>query len=889
MITVLTSEILKHAFSAGYNLEESRQYLLNELSNRGLPHPNDQLIIDTFNELIEYNDHIINDRCSNTARPHFDKIWIWRDFDSLDLETEMPHWYRYQKSLIDAGWSLSEVQSVQRSSTDIFDAIKDAESRKWTKNKSKPVKGLVMGYVQSGKTASMAGVMAIAADYGYDMVIVLSGIHNKLNEQTTRRFENDLWTYAKYAQNHRPRSEATNFVNYLKAHKKSWYHLTSLTDKLVEGQDQFFNLSKPIFGVFKKNIKVLEYLNTWKKNNSSYFDNNLKLLIIDDECDQASPNVKDYSSNEESAINGELTKIIHSKHFPYVSYIGYTATPFASILNQPPGHKSLYPEDFIHCLPKPTRYFGVEQVFGNNDDGSDSMAVVIKDIEGSKQEKMESLKSELRKAVSYFICACAARYHVRNHLKHTTMLVHTSSRVKDHEEWKTIIEDIINNFKEYPQKLIATSREVWNEQMGRMDPTVLSSIFGIDEIEFQKTERFSSIKDHLLAVLEGSKFADPLAIAVDNSKAEENDKLQYPNLDDDINKPRPVIAVGGNTLSRGLTLEGLTVSFFLREVNQMDSLLQMGRWFGYRRGYEDLVRIWTTQTTLDNFRHIGNVELDIRDQVNSLYTSYGITPDEVAITVKTHPGLRIVRRSAMQAATNKAVYFGIAPQTYYFKHRDKKWLRDNWNAANDLLKNLNFTTNLYANIGSYELFNFFDCIKVHELHEKMMGPHYLKKFIMNANDNGHLLSWNVAVASTLKDEDLKPNFLESYKYIVRSKIKGSPPGYKQDANIKTLRSPGDLFIDMDISVNNHNEKNIAEINSPAAREKLFEHRNIRPEERPGLLLLYPIKKHAEPHEIRGKHRVNLDAVHDVLGWSIVLPDVDKKNRVELYERVGIEI
>lgn len=887
MVDIIALEILKTEFSFGKNLEECRKRLIEVFRKKNIPIPDEERIIQLFSQVEEYNKYVLSERVKNTARPHFIRTRVWREFEVADLETKMPHWYRYRKSLKENDWTEEDIRSIQESSTDILDAIKDAESRKWNSSQTLPVKGLVIGHVQSGKTSSIAGVMALAADFEYDMVIVLSGIHNALNEQTTKRFEKDLWTYVMYGQSYRPRRDAHSYVQILKSRRSGWYNITDESDNLRNGQKQFLDIAKPVFGVFKKNATILRNLNRWIGNNGKFFGDKFKLLIIDDECDQASPNTADYESNEESAINGQLSRIIYNQNFPYVTYIGYTATPFASILNEPPGAKSLYPEDFIHTLRKPARHFGIKEVFGQEDSGEIPMAVKMNPKTYSDENTY--WKKELKRAVAYFIAVCASRNHVRNQQKYITMLVHTSPRIEDHRMWKQVLSEIIDDFKAYPEILKKDCRVIWEEQRQRLNPSELARIFGLKSEEFIETEPFGTIRDKLYNVLTGNNIFEELKISIDNSKASDDERLNYPDLNLEQNKPHPVIVVGGNTLSRGLTLEGLTVSFFMREVSQMDSLLQMGRWFGYRRGYEDLVRVWTTGKTLGFFQHIGKVEMDLRDQVESLYTSSGVSPGEVALTVRTHPSMRIVRKNAMQAAVNKAVFFGTAPETSYFKHRDKEWLENNWHSANQLLSGLTFQNNRYANAGAEQLLGFLDRIKVHPLHEKIMGPEFLISFILKSNTYGHLLNWNIAVASQLNNKNYSPTKLENYKYLVRSKLAEPPPGFDNDANIKTLRSPGDLFTDMHVRIDDPEERSISSVRSPSARAKLFEYRGIEHGKRAGLLLLFPIKKSASKNEIKGEKRLNLDAVSDVLGWSIIFPGVASEDKADIYERVGIEL
>lgn len=889
MLRAVAYEIVKKAFASGKNLDECRQELLNEAERQGVPFPNDRMVISLFNDIDEYNRFVISERAKNTARPKYERTKFWRELENMDLETAMPHWYRYQKSLEENGWELKERESLQYSSTDILDAILEAQERKWVFNNKKPIKGLVIGHVQSGKTASMAGVMALAADKKYDMVIVLSGVHNALNQQTTRRFENDLWTYTKFGEVHRPRHEAQDVVQHMKQNRQSWYNITVQSDHLDEELQRFVDLAKPIFGVFKKNVTVLRRLKGWISRNGTFFGQDFKLLIIDDECDQASPNTADYANGEETATNRELCDLIYNEFFPKVTYIGYTATPFATILNEPPGDRSLYPEDFIHKLEKPVRHFGAKEVFGRDSDDVVPMAVIMKSTDDAVQYDDDFYKKELKKAVAYFLCACAARNHIRKIKKYSTMLVHTSSRILDHSDWIKYISIILEEFKDNPELMKRECHEIWRVEKRRMDPSKLSNIFGIDEVEFTRTEDFEFIQNYLENVLTGDENFAPLKLCVDNSNPGNYERLSYPDIDRDDQKPYPIIVVGGNTLSRGLTLEGLTVSFFLRDVNQLDSLLQMGRWFGYRKGYEDLIRVWTTNTTLGYFRHLCEVESDLREQIDSIYSNSGATPDQVALTVKTHPSMKVVRRTAMQAATFKAVYFGSAPQTTYFKHKDYYWLKKNWDVANKLLGMLEFNSNLVANTPVSKIIEFLDKISVHDIHEPAMGPENLRKFIKNSNDNGHLLNWNVVVASKLIKPDATPNSLDNYQLILRTKLKEPVPGYPNDANIKALRAPGDLFIDLRPDLSDPEETRISKVNSPAYRLKLLNKRNISAENRPGLLLLYPIKKNAEAQDTIRNGREDLNAAHHILGWSIVFPDVASQIMRDLYDRVGIEL
>jgi len=892
--------LLNQYVNAGCDYETSLNRLYDEVAQRGVLMPEEAVLARIFANVHEL--HLRNRETEKSKIMHF-AVGGTPDLPSFPLpegdKSRYPHWFEYKANLIKKGFSQVEINSIEYNAGVIVESIINVKNG----NPNTVVKGLVLGHVQSGKTASMAAVMAMAADRGFDLVFVLSGIHNALNMQTSLRFEQDLGTYNKYAERNGIPGNLHDILR-VKRHahqyRLSWDNLTPPLDRngnVVEGMDDMsdaasmVDVNLPAFGVVKKNQAVLRHLLDWISYNNPYLMG-LRMLIIDDECDQASPNAADVTlPDEKTAINRLVHELIGNGYITDVTYIGYTATPFANILNEPPGPTSLYPEHFIHALPKPSRHFGSEEVFGAKEIGSDTLApmtILIPDLPAGRgaREVPEDHVEMLRSALAYFVCSCAARFYNRGLTdKHATMLVHTSSRVDDHELWANKIVDIIEDFRVNPIAFESLACEIWNQERNRLSPERLEQIFELPRSNFFETETFDSIKDYLSEVLNGGSRCNPAVVRIDNSRPGTYQRLFYKGIDEE-SKPDPIIVVGGNTLSRGLTLEGLTVSYFARTVSQADSLMQMGRWFGYRPRYEDLVRVWTTATTLANFEYVCELEADLREQIRNLYEESDLSPSDVALTVMTSPQMRVVRRNAMQSARNKAAYFGNAPQTYYFHHRNENWLKYNWSAANNLLFGLNRNSNRSFAAPLTKVFEFLKSIQVHPYHQDSMNPEELLEFVKNANGEGYLAKWNIAVASA--DWEGEGNRLEDYKMIVRTKVKTLNPRYPQDANIKALRAPKDLFLDFDLF--REVEKKIESVNSPAARMRLMNERNISLQDRPGLILLYPIMQSAPKHKIDDPDmREDLDAVAPVLGWSIVFPSVSGRGMENMFNRIGIEI
>ena len=553
----------------------------------------------------------------NRRRPTDAYVDGW--YEGPDLENDI--FWPPLRTIIERNLGEDALRSIDDSSTKI---LREAQMPSIPELRQR---GLVVGYVQSGKTTNFMSVIAKAADAGFRLIIVLTGTIESLRRQTQKRLEDQL----------------------MHTTESRWSLLTT-DEKDFEETKNAAQLANPdirFLAVVKKNRRRLEALNDWIDGAG---DSALScpILVIDDEADQASINVqtsaKDDRSaikNDRSAINRLIGDLLRRNR---TSYIAYTATPFANILIDPNDSQDLYPKDFIHVLPMPEGYFGTEQVFGRDalpsedpDEISDDVHDIIREIPEDELNEVRppsrnieawnpAVPESLSQAIRWFLLATAEPAGRGDAGKHSSMLIHTSSRTDAHEALASEVDAEIRSVREGIRtgRLRDALRTQWESETG-LNP--LNPDYG-EPLSFDQV--WEGLPD----------VAGDLETIIDNGTSEE--RLDYEA------KIRTVIAVGGNTLSRGLTLEGLVCSYFARSSRTYDTLLQMGRWFGFRRGYEDLVRIWMPGSLSTWYHDLATVEEDLRRDI-ARYEFEGLTPQSFQARVRTHPAMQVT--SATRCAT----------------------------------------------------------------------------------------------------------------------------------------------------------------------------------------------------------------------------------------------
>lgn len=713
------------------------------------------------------------------------------------------------------------------------------------KEKSFATRGLVVGYVQSGKTTNFTSVMAKAADRGYKLFIVLAGVHNGLRRQTQARLVQQL----------------------VEPNPSLWSQLTGPDHDFTpqENPASYFgrNNKTHVLCVVKKNATVLRKLAKWLDKASDYLAD-CPALIIDDEADQATVATK--------SINPLILNIMSS--LPRSAYVGYTASPFANLLIDP-NAKNLYPKDFVVNLPKPEGHFGTEVLFGRYaldgedpedvDDGFDMIRSVPDDDVSAVRPGTRAdvdgfepvITDTLHRSVQYFWMATAARRVRGVGNPHNTMLIHTSVNTSVHNSFRRPLEHLRERAARSltDSAFLSQLRDVWDEEAAR----VIAEDFGESKVPFDE------LANELPGVLHSCR------VIMDNSSSE--DRLDYEN------GPVVAIAVGGNTLSRGLTLEGLSVSYFVRSVSAYDTLLQMGRWFGFRNGYADLPRIWMTDELAEWFRHLATVETEMRRDID-VYLTEAESPLTFAVRLRTHPALRVTAAAKMRdAVTAASSYGGKRVQTHFF-HTNAEWLRGNMDAASTLVAASTAHANQLDERPSDGRYVFrgvpfstvIDFLSTYRFHEKSpeSDAALITGYIRKRVAAGSLRRWNVVVVGTPtgQGDDFSFTPLVTVGRVNRARLE-LPNSDSDFADIKTLMSRRDAAVDLAGDTAKLTEKEI-----------MIERRKQLPDT--GLLVLYPIDKISEPGPSK-KLRAPLNTEEHVIGVGLVFPaPTDRDSEVEGY-------
>lgn len=493
---------------------------------------------------------------------------------------------------------------------------------KWIK------KGLVMGYVQSGKTANYISLINKAADVGYKLIILIAGIHNNLREQTQKRvnegfigFDNLEKTYVGVGlvDSKRIPGSLTSTLNDFKK--------TNLQSLGINPKDY----SEPIILVIKKNYSTLNNIINWLKGTTREEKlSDYPLLIIDDEADNASVNTKK-NPDEATKINRQIREILALFHRR--CYVGYTATPFANIFINPDSEddkigEDLFPGDFIIALEAPSNYMGAKKIF--LDDDSD----ILREIEDNESclpikhkadFRVDCLPESLYSAVYLFLLSGALKRLRKIKNRHHTMLINVSFRISVQEQIKILLDEELH-------RILHSIRFNYKKDLYDMLKTdTIAKIYRIWEVEYKGKDTYS-FEDVLAEIVNYERL---IKVAVVNSR---NEPLRYSDYDDTgLN----VIAIGGYSLSRGFTLEGLTVSYFLRNTQMYDTLLQMGRWFGYRNGYDDLCRIFMRPEAIEWYGYIAEVVEELKEELK-IMEYYKRSPRDYGLKIKDHPASLIV-------------------------------------------------------------------------------------------------------------------------------------------------------------------------------------------------------------------------------------------------------
>lgn len=696
-------------------------------------------------------------------------------------EIKWRYWDRFQRLLEEEqGWPRDTVERLGEMTDAVLERLEDPRREgPWDR------RGLVAGHVQSGKTANYTGLVCKAADAGYKLIIVLAGIHSSLRSQTQLRLDEGFLGYdSRQGQGQGARTPVG--VGRL---DPSCPPVDSGTSSLESGDfnrslAKQFNINpggNPLLLVVKKVAPVLRNLLGWVKWAAQQKDEagrpvmtNLPLLMIDDEADYASVDTKaiplDENGNPDpdhdpTTINGLIRSLLHT--FRQSAYVGYTATPFANIFIHEQAETKdegpdLFPRSFIINLPAPSNYVGPVRVFGLDPDpdagleGRPGLPILrtqelMKDYAAwmpdkhNKEHTPGPLPASLREAIRAFVLVCTARLARGQATAHNSMLVHVTRLTAVQGKVAGLVSDEVKSIQQRlkrgdgnaPNKLADELRALW-------------------EHDFVPTT--AAIADPDLPVLSWQQiepYLYPAAakIKVRTVNGSAGDVLDYvDNRADGLS----VIAVGGDKLSRGLTLEGLSVSYYLRASRMYDTLMQMGRWFGYRPGYMDLCRLYTTDELIGWYRHITSASEELRRLFDQM-AEVGSTPKDFGFRVKSHPdGLLITGAVKMRHSTEVELSFSQSvSETIVFDTGDA--VARNYQAAEAFIGGLGVPEEAapksrklkWSNVPAATILDgFLARITTPDIETAKVRPELLRSYVQKMVAAGELDTWTVVLVGT---------------------------------------------------------------------------------------------------------------------------------------------
>lgn len=656
------------------------------------------------------------------------------------------YWSRYQTELRKQGWAPKVVTALDKVTDDILDLMGNPDG-----DDGWPRRGLVMGDVQSGKTSNYTGLICKAADAGYKLVILLTGTLESLRRQTQERLDSGfvgLDSSGVVNRNHQRREIGVGLVNGARA---AGVFTSTIGDFKAATVNQLgFKLrdyKEPVLLVVKKNKRILENLTDWlitfNANHGGHI--NLPLLMIDDEADNASVNTNPAKA---TAINGGIRSLL--KVFPRSSYVGFTATPFANVFINPDTTDAmvgddLFPRDFIYALDAPTNYVGARLIFGDDSPLDCLRHINDADVYFPRGQKSDSaidgVPPSMIEAVGSFLMVNAIMDLRKGMPRHRSMLINVShftliqNQVRDlvFEHLRKMQEDI-RNYASLPtdealkNATLATLHDVFEREY---------SGSGVSWTQVQSALTAATLPVEVRSVNQKSG-----AVSLDYSLYKQNGLR--------------VIAVGGNSLARGLTLEGLCVSYFHRGTQMYDALLQMGRWFGYRPGYEDLFRIWITEESANWYSHISEATDELRGEIRRMQVSR-LKPIDFGLRVRAHPdSLLITARNKMRDSEEIVHLMSISNEGLESTRllRDPTVIIGNFKAAQRLVeqvllagiaKNTSREYPLWINVDKALVVEFLRRFVSHPLNLKLQTS-ALADFIESSNDV-KLLKWDVSIPS----------------------------------------------------------------------------------------------------------------------------------------------
>lgn len=850
-----------------------------------------------------------------------ESVTPWLNNEKANINFEL--WNRY-KSYMQENDSSFPVNDLDDFTDKILDKCVNPKE-----TKSFDRRGMVVGHVQSGKTSNYVGLINKATDAGYKVIIVIAGTISSLRRQTQERIDSGYIGRNSSAFIRENENRIIGVGKYKT--NKDIYSLTSSYYK--SGDEGDFNQKiatrlnipigkNPVVLVIKKNKSILENLIDWfsKDENAKIVDGTPKLfdvpaLIIDDEADAASVNAS-RDINDIKTINRLIRTLLNV--FNQNTYVGYTATPYANLFisqdyneeltttvkgKQYKIGEDLFPRDFIINIKAPTNYIGAAKIFGYENASPELTKEPLDIFRGivdydppffrtinrdNKDNLPEYLPKSLEQAIKSFILTCAIR-RVRGHEnKHNSMLVHVALLVK----WIDKVAYLVNEkTKGYKNAIQSEDGALLNElkELYESDflPTTRNVLDNLDYTDIRiKEHTWEEVKNELKnAVLKIDVRSVHGTRSTTNLEYHNIAEIDYSRYENGLS----VIAVGGSRLSRGITLEGLSVSYYIRTTRMYDSLMQMGRWFGYRPGYVDLCRLYTTNQIFEWFNHITMATEEMRNDFDEMTATHQ-RPKDFTLKVMNHHGLLTIT-SLNKLHFSKAIeisFSGENPQTYCLL-KTKPAIESNFNSFKLLIDSIGFPKEenrietakgkvrylFYPNVHIEPICNFIDNFKIEQPSIKIKT---LSDYIRIQEKEKKINEWSICVVSNT-DEKVFINRHEANPDASRSpndqtitytlthngeeitlgcSVRNQPKDRRGAEHYVISKNQIDDLKDRQVDLNNKNNTTNKAIKSEREKEKK------------GLLLIYALDERGTP---------NVDYGMPIIGYSIHFPKIGDEVKV----------
>lgn len=829
----------------------------------------------------------------------------------MAAKAELPSkfWDRYRLYLLkEKHWNGDTVNELDKTTDEVMDLLGNpGQSEGFMR------RGLCIGDVQSGKTSTYIGLINKAADANYRVIILLTGTIEKLRRQTQQRIDEGFIGLDSYAFT-LERDNVKVGVGAIDESTSGWAVTSTTSDfnaataKKVVGQ--LANISAPVIFVLKKNKSVLEKLEHWLRfynANKTTKKIDLPMLLVDDEADNASVNTK---ADDVTAINKGIRKLLAL--FEKANYVGFTATPYANVFIDPDSEEEmlkhdLFPRDFIYALEAPSNYIGARTIFGedapygymleSNDDCEKALPIVHK-----KEDTLQFIPESLKEALAAFFIANAVRDLRGDTRSHRTMMINISRFIAVQNQVTKVVDGYVRDWKREIHNYYLTGEEALQYESFSFIKKVFDKYFKhfADNPAFSKLKHFTweQIQEVLYPAISRIEVR-----TINGGNAPKNlDYEHYEVAPDDIGLR--LIAVGGLSLSRGLTLEGLCTSYFYRNSSMYDTLMQMGRWFGYRGNYQDMCKIWMPELSMAWYSYISAATDELRAEVHRMQNE-NMTPKDFGLAVRSDiQGLLVTARNKMRSARDYETvvnFSGEVVETKYV-HSTRDVLLRNYEETETFLLQLQDTYPIRRNDPSLavkhpQILN----VKKEAVLEYLRGfsAHTMNSstgFVIHelidmfaGDESGVFDEWDILVAggatsnpeislAGMKIHPVKRNF--AYRKDTKSL---QMSGKNSRLGSKDLAKGGlttDQAADMEAG-HGGNGKSFSESFYFKSGHK-----------RHPLLVIYPVvlsytpKEGEAPDQIKVKEAIVRDIDFPVIGLSIGIPLIDGMQRIRLKYKVN---